>query len=73
MRKITPLVARYKFNSNLKFLCATFVYDATFSPLFYFQPLTAALNVYSRGFRSLLKYIKDKYANPEIMIMENGN
>jgi beta-glucosidase len=72
MRKITPLVARYKFNSNLKFLCATFVYDATFSPLFYFQPLTAALNVYSRGFRSLLKYIKDKYANPEIMIMENG-
>ncbi|CAH8391349.1 unnamed protein product [Eruca vesicaria subsp. sativa] len=25
-----------------------------------------------KGLRSLLKYIKDKYANPEIMIMENG-
>jgi beta-glucosidase len=36
------------------------------------QPLTAALPVYAKGFRSLLKYIKDKYANPEIMIMENG-
>jgi len=31
------------------------------------------LPVYAKGFRSLLKYIKDKYANPEIMIMENGN
>ncbi|KAF3509026.1 hypothetical protein F2Q69_00003164 [Brassica cretica] len=36
------------------------------------KPFTAALPVYARGFRSLLKYIKDKYANPEIMIMENG-
>ncbi|KAF2618116.1 hypothetical protein F2Q68_00039602 [Brassica cretica] len=30
------------------------------------------MNVYSKGLRNLLKYIKDKYANPEIMIMENG-
>jgi beta-glucosidase len=36
------------------------------------MPLTAALPVYAKGFRKLLKYIKDKYANPEIMIMENG-
>ncbi|CAN7055847.1 unnamed protein product [Brassica oleracea var. botrytis] len=36
------------------------------------QPFTAAMNVYSKGLRNLLKYIKDKYANPEIMIMENG-
>nr|VDC73037.1 unnamed protein product [Brassica rapa] len=35
-------------------------------------PSTGKLPVYARGFRSLLKYIKDKYANPEIMIMENG-
>ncbi|XP_013615824.1 PREDICTED: beta-glucosidase 22-like, partial [Brassica oleracea var. oleracea] len=34
-------------------------------------PSTGKLPVYARGFRSLLKYIKDKYANPEIMIMEN--
>ncbi|CAG7897392.1 unnamed protein product [Brassica rapa] len=36
------------------------------------QPFTAAMNVYSEGLRNLLKYIKDNYANPEIMIMENG-
>ncbi|VVA96964.1 unnamed protein product [Arabis nemorensis] len=36
------------------------------------QPVTAALPVYARGFRKLLKHIKDKYNNPEIMIMENG-
>ncbi|KAF8110127.1 hypothetical protein N665_0087s0008 [Sinapis alba] len=36
------------------------------------RPFTAALEVYSKGLRNLLKYIKDKYANPEIMIMENG-
>ncbi|KAL0817464.1 hypothetical protein Bca101_073908 [Brassica carinata] len=35
-------------------------------------PSTGKLPVFARGFRSLLKYIKDKYANPEIMIMENG-
>ncbi|CAN7051061.1 unnamed protein product [Brassica oleracea var. botrytis] len=35
-------------------------------------PSTGKLPVYARGFRSLLKYIKDKYANPEIMIMENA-
>ncbi|KAH0914609.1 hypothetical protein HID58_029055, partial [Brassica napus] len=32
----------------------------------------AAMNVYSEDLRNLLKYIKDNYANPEIMIMENG-
>ncbi|KAL0716349.1 hypothetical protein Bca4012_065671 [Brassica carinata] len=36
------------------------------------RPFTAAMEVYSKGLRNLLKYIKDKYANPEIMIMENG-
>ncbi|CAH8391362.1 unnamed protein product [Eruca vesicaria subsp. sativa] len=36
------------------------------------MPSTAKLPVYARGLRSLLMYIKDKYANPEIMIMENG-
>ncbi|KAF3598792.1 hypothetical protein F2Q69_00035684 [Brassica cretica] len=38
----------------------------------YYTPSTGKLPVFARGFRSLLKYIKDKYANPEIMIMENG-
>ena len=42
------------------------------SPFVVFQPSTGKLPVFARGFRSLLKYIKDKYANPEIMIMENG-
>ncbi|CAA7041604.1 unnamed protein product [Microthlaspi erraticum] len=36
------------------------------------KPLTSALSVFSGGFRKLLKHIKHKYANPEIMIMENG-
>ncbi|CAL9220137.1 unnamed protein product [Arabidopsis halleri] len=36
------------------------------------KPTTGALEVYSRGLRKLLKYIKDKYNNPEIVITENG-
>jgi len=41
--------------------------------LLVFQPETGPLPVYSTGFRKVLKYVKDKYANPEIIIMENGN
>ncbi|KFK38314.1 hypothetical protein AALP_AA3G097600 [Arabis alpina] len=36
------------------------------------QPSTGALPVYAQGFRKLLKYVKEKYGNQEIMIMENG-
>ncbi|VYS68181.1 unnamed protein product [Arabidopsis thaliana] len=36
------------------------------------KPETGAMPVYSKGFRKVLKYVKDKYANPEIIIMENG-
>ncbi|XP_019057774.1 PREDICTED: beta-D-glucopyranosyl abscisate beta-glucosidase-like [Tarenaya hassleriana] len=28
--------------------------------------------VYAKGFRKLLKYVKDNYGNPEIMVTENG-
>ncbi|CAA7033611.1 unnamed protein product [Microthlaspi erraticum] len=30
------------------------------------------MSIYSRGLKSILKHIKDRYGNPEIMIMENG-
>ncbi|KAF2541691.1 hypothetical protein F2Q68_00033046 [Brassica cretica] len=36
------------------------------------KPDTADLSIYSRGLRELLKYVKDKYGNQEIFIMENG-
>lgn len=37
-----------------------------------FKPDVARVEVYANGLRSLLKYIKDKYGNPEIIITENG-
>ncbi|CAA7042567.1 unnamed protein product [Microthlaspi erraticum] len=36
------------------------------------KPDFARVEVYANGLRSLLKYIKDKYNNPEIIITENG-
>jgi len=36
------------------------------------KPAGGKLDVYSRGMRKLLKYIKDNYGDPEIMITENG-
>ncbi|KAG7551010.1 Glycoside hydrolase family 1 [Arabidopsis thaliana x Arabidopsis arenosa] len=36
------------------------------------KPLTASLAVYANGLRELLKYVKDKYGDPEIIIAENG-
>ncbi|KAL0661356.1 hypothetical protein Bca4012_098193 [Brassica carinata] len=36
------------------------------------KPAGGKLPVYSRGMRKLLKYIKDNYGNPEVMITENG-
>ncbi|KAH0877508.1 hypothetical protein HID58_064902 [Brassica napus] len=36
------------------------------------QPSTAKMAVYAAGLRKLVKYIKDRYGNPEIIITENG-
>ncbi|CAH8391210.1 unnamed protein product [Eruca vesicaria subsp. sativa] len=36
------------------------------------QPAGGKLPVYARGMRELLKYIKNNYGDPEIMITENG-
>ncbi|KFK38313.1 hypothetical protein AALP_AA3G097500 [Arabis alpina] len=33
---------------------------------------TAAMPIYSRGFREILKHVKDTYGNPEVIIKENG-
>ncbi|CAE5960026.1 unnamed protein product [Arabidopsis arenosa] len=36
------------------------------------KPFNGKLDVYSKGMRYLLKYIKDNYGDPEIIITENG-
>lgn len=38
----------------------------------FFQPSTATLAVYANGLRELLKYVKERYGDPEIIIAENG-